>query len=131
LGLIVLVIVIANLPNTPPTPEEQERQQKQDAAEQRKKQKDDEAFKVDYQELTAAGKLAVIGGDANDFEISGWHTSLDLHLGTLSETKASALANFLCYQTFKTWNSQTPWNVRVFLVDGRLAAQCPIRRASR
>lgn len=122
LGLAVLliggIILISMIPATPPTLEE--------AA---KKKQDDAEFSADYDALNSAGSVIVMTGDANKFEISGFHTSLDLYLPSLQQSQALSLANFLCYRNFSSWKSRRQWSVRVYLVDGKLAAECPIRRA--
>lgn len=99
--------------NTPKSPEEIAQ-----------KAKDDEIFSKDYRTLKDIGTLVVASGSATKFNISGFHESLDLYLGTTSAERADRLAAFVCRDNFT--HVTLDWNVRVYLVDDRLGAQCRI-----
>jgi hypothetical protein len=61
-----------------------------------------------------------MSGDANKYEISGWHSSLDLYIPNRLEIKAAALASYFCHQRLNLKNSH--WKVRVYMADGSVGA---------
>jgi len=119
--LITLVIaaiiggIIALAPG--PTPEEKAKKDAEQKAQS-------EMFSADYKALSAAGVIAIASGNATKYEISGWHTSLDLYLANRLDFKAAALANYFCNQNMKL--KLPNWKVRVYLVDGSVGAECPL-----
>jgi hypothetical protein len=98
-----------------PTPEEKANKDAEEA--QRKA-----SFSADYNTLSSVGAMAVVSGNAAKFEISGWHSSLDLYLPNRLDFKAAALANYFCNQNLKLKSSD--WKVRVYFVDGTVGAEC-------
>ena len=74
----------------------------------------------------AAGRVAVSNGQVNRDEISAWHHSLDLTMGTLAADRAEQIANRYCFGYFNHGILHMPWTVRVYLVNGTLAAECSI-----
>jgi hypothetical protein len=120
LGLGALALFGASNQTHELTPEEKAKQ----ALTEKKEQEDKAAFSEDYDRLSGAGRLAVISGDANKYEISGWHSSLDLYISNRLELKAAALADFFCHQRL---NLKRPsWKVRVYMADGSVGAECPL-----
>jgi hypothetical protein len=85
----------------------------------------DEDF--DALSLIAAGRAAVAAGDANRFEVGSWNTSLNLYIGSRSTNQASALSQRFCFRYFKKSLKGLSWKVRVYLIDGRVGAECSIR----
>lgn len=101
----------------PPTPEEAAAEAERQAA-----------GMADIKALQSAG-AAVVGMRAvNSYEVSGFNSSLDLHLGTLSASQADTMAGAFCLQGINGLSLNQRWNLRVYLVDGKLAAQCRILR---
>lgn len=83
-----------------------------------------------YAALRDVGSGLVIVEDANKYEISGRHTSLDLHPSPLSEAEASSLANYVCMEGFRRRRLHESWSARVFLVSGTIATKCGIASAA-
>lgn len=121
---VITISVIAALFSEQETPEERAQKLAQ-------KEKRDAAFSADLDALRKAGELAIISGDANKFELSGWNSSLDLYIGTRLTLKAASLARFFCHQYFAQLSPPLKhaanWKIRVFLVDGSVGAECSIR----
>jgi hypothetical protein len=71
-------------------------------------------------------------GDVVAYAVSGWHSSLDLTIGSRNPAKADRLAEELCTETFtadQEMAMQLPgqWSIRVYLVDNSLGAECKIK----
>lgn len=92
----------------------------------KKAEAEQKALSDDISRLQSVGLWAVANGYAQKFDVSGWNSSLDLHIGTLSAARAATIANGLCTQGFTNWHPAADWHIRVYLVDGHLAAECPI-----
>jgi hypothetical protein len=121
-GLVMLGAIILSQQNRELTPEEKAKKEATDKIEQIRKA----AFSDDLKLLSSAGQIAVISGDANKYEISGWNSSLDLYIPNRLEMNAAALANFFCHhQRLNLKNSY--WKVRVYMADNSVGAECPLR----
>lgn len=81
-------------------------------------------FDHDYEILQESGRKLVAAG-ALKYDISGWHQSLDITLPDLSTGAASAIVNGACNQVT---DLQGEWSIRVYLVDGKLAGECSLKR---
>ena len=78
----------------------------------------------DYQILVASGERLVAVG-ALKYDISGWHSSLDVTLRDLSTELASVLIQGACDHVTELRGS---WSFRVYLVNGTLAGECRFKR---
>jgi hypothetical protein len=86
---------------------------------------ENEAFKDDYSQLRERAALLSVTKDAVGWRIDRVNHSLDIKIGSLSSQKAESAAHFACDQPLDHRLHRT-WYVRVYLVDGHLAAECPI-----
>jgi hypothetical protein len=77
--------------------------------------------------LNAAGRAAVVAGEASRFDVGSWNTSLNLYIGSRSTNQASALSQRFCFRHFKKPLKGLSWKVRVYLIDGTVGAECSIR----
>jgi hypothetical protein len=74
--------------------------------------------------LLTTGQLAVDRGLALKAAVSGWHSSLDVTIGSRFTEKAEALAYSLCHSGLELTNK---WTARVFLADGSVGAECSVK----
>jgi len=81
---------------------------------------------LDRETLTDVGSDVLARGIVVKYDVSGWSDSFNLTLGSRDNTSATTLANAICGQSFAR-PLHYGWTVRVYLVDGTLAAQCPMR----
>jgi hypothetical protein len=79
----------------------------------------------DVNNAYALGDAAVKSGLAVEYEVSGWHSRLDVNISSLLPGDARTVANALCTIARQKQTWQRPWTVRVFLTVGdRPAATC-------
>lgn len=88
---------------------------------------ENEAFKDDSSQLRERAALLSVTKNAIGWRVDRGNHSLDIKIGSLSAQKAESAAHFACDQPFDHRLHST-WYVRVYLVDGHLAAECPIWR---
>lgn len=81
-------------------------------------------FDHDYRTLVESGERLVAAG-ALKYDISGWHSSLDVTLRDLSAETASVLIRGACDHVTELRGS---WSFRVYLVNGTLAGECRFKR---
>jgi hypothetical protein len=81
-------------------------------------------FDHDYRILKNSGEKLVEAG-ALKYGIFGWHPSLDLTLRDLSTESASSIIKGVCDRVTEL---RGQWNFRVYLVDGKLAGECNLKR---
>jgi hypothetical protein len=113
LGGIIYAATSPPEPPEPPTPEATARAAEADAW---KKARDH-----DLEILYESGTRFVESG-ALKYSVSGWQQSLDVTLPNLSAALASKLSQIGCGHP--TQLRLEGWSLRVYLVDGQLAAQC-------
>jgi hypothetical protein len=83
------------------------------------------ASEDDFVRLRERAAILSVTKDAVGWRVNNRTHSLDIKIGNLSSQRAEAAAHFACEQPFGHSLSRF-WSVRVYLVDGHLAAECPI-----
>jgi hypothetical protein len=70
-------------------------------------------------------QLGIVSAD-----VSGWHSSLDVKIGSRNTAKADVIADQLCTKVFSgdlQLQLVGKWKVRVYLADDSVGAECVIR----
>jgi hypothetical protein len=94
------------------------------------KPSDDEKLTTDIHKLSTISRSAKQQFGLVSASVSGWHSSLDLKIGSRSADKADATAEQFCNQVFVDgYQLQLvgKWKVRVYLADDSVGAECVIR----
>jgi hypothetical protein len=113
-GMFLLLAIIGSSSSKSLTPEQQAAKEQHD--------KDwDHDFKILWNVKENATRMDL----ATKSDISGWHKSVDLTIGSHDARKADVLANTICRQANLNLIDKQ-WKIRVFFADGSLASECKI-----